>query len=100
MTAVARHYGSEVSLYAIWNEPNHPAFLLPAVQLQGQPASPRIYRGLYQAGYAGLKAGGLAHPQVLIGETAPFGYDTVNVRRRRRCCTTSPRSRSCAGCCA
>jgi Cellulase (glycosyl hydrolase family 5) len=81
MTAVARHYGSEVSLYSIWNEPNHPAYLLPQWNSNGTPASPRIYRGLYQAGYAGLKAAGLAHPPVLMGETAPFGYDTVNVRR-------------------
>ena len=81
MTAVARHYGSEVSLYSIWNEPNHPAYLLPQWNSNGTPASPRIYRGLYQAGYAGLKAAGLAHPRVLMGETAPFGYDTVNVRR-------------------
>jgi hypothetical protein len=80
MTAVARHYGSSV-LYSIWNEPNHPAFLRPQFTAKGQPASPRVYRGLYQAGYAGLQAGGLAHPQVLMGETAPFGYDTVNVRK-------------------
>ena len=82
MTAVARHYGSEVSLFSIWNEPNHPAFLRPQFNSHGQPTSPRIYRGLYQAAYAGLQAGGLAHPQVLMGETAPFGYDTVNVRRQ------------------
>ncbi len=25
MTAVARQFGSEVSIYSIWNEPNHPA---------------------------------------------------------------------------
>jgi hypothetical protein len=81
MTAVARHYGSEVSLYSIWNEPNHPAFLRPQFSSNGQPASPRVYRGLYQYGYAGLLAGGIAHPQVLMGETAPFGYDTVNVRK-------------------
>lgn len=80
MTAVARHYGSSV-LYSIWNEPNHPAFLRPQFNSKGQPTSPRIYRGLYQAGYAGLMAGGIAHPQVLMGETAPFGYDSVNVRR-------------------
>ena len=67
-------------LYSIWNEPNHPAFLLPQWNSNGTPASPRIYRGLYQAGYAGLQAGGLAHPKVLFGETAPTGYDTVNVR--------------------
>jgi hypothetical protein len=79
MTAVARHYGSEVSLYAIWNEPNHPAFLLPQFSSNGKPASPRIYRGLFQAGYAGLKAAGIAHPRVLFGETAPTGY--TNVRK-------------------
>jgi hypothetical protein len=81
MTAVARHYSSEVSLYSIWNEPNHPAFLLPQWNSNGTPASPRIYRGLYQAGYAGLVAGGIAHPKVLIGETAPTGFDSVNVHR-------------------
>jgi hypothetical protein len=80
MTAVGRHYGAKVA-YSIWNEPNHPAFLRPQFTSRGQPASPRVYRGLYQAGYAGLQAGGIARPQVLMGETAPFGYDTVNVRR-------------------
>jgi hypothetical protein len=81
MTAVARHYGSEVSIYSIWNEPNHPDFLQPQFNNNGTPASPRIYRGLYQAGYAGLQAAGIAHPRVLFGETAPTGYDTVNVRK-------------------
>jgi hypothetical protein len=81
MTAVAKHYGSQVSLYSIWNEANHPAFLMPQWNANGTPASPRIYRGLYQAGYAGLQAGGLAHPKVLLGETAPTGYDTVNPKR-------------------
>lgn len=80
MTAVARHYGSQVSLFAIWNEPNHPAFLQPQFDSRGQPASPRIYRALFQAGYAGLKAGGLASPRVLIGETAPTGSGAVTRR--------------------
>ncbi len=83
MTAVGRHYGSLVSVFSIWNEPNHPAFLLPQWNSNGTPASPRIYRGLYQAGYEGLQAGGLAHPRVLFGETAPTGYVTVNVRREK-----------------
>ena len=83
MTAVARHYGSKVSLYSIWNEPNHPAFLMPQWNTNGTPASPRIYRGLFQAGYEGIKAAGVAHPQVLFGETAPTGYDTINIRRER-----------------
>jgi len=82
MTAVGRHYGSSV-LYSIWNEPNHPAFLRPQFTSKGQPASPRVYRGLYQAGYAGLQAAGIAHPQVLMGETAPFGYDTISRSMRR-----------------
>lgn len=76
MEAVGRHYGSEVSLYAIWNEPNHPDYLKP--QFQGHTAvSPRIYRGLFQAGYAGLRAAGIAHPKVLMGETAPTGTSRV-----------------------
>jgi hypothetical protein len=84
MTAVARHFGSQVTLYSIWNEPNHPAFLRPQWNANGTPASPKIYRGLYQAAYAGLHAAGLAHPQVLFGETAPTGYESVSVRREGR----------------
>ncbi len=77
MTAVGRHYGSEVAIYGIWNEPNHHEFLEPQFNPNGSPASPRIYRGLYQAGYAGLKAAGIAHPATLIGETAPEGETHV-----------------------
>jgi hypothetical protein len=80
MIAVGRQFGSQVSLFAIWNEPNHPAFLQPQFASNGQPASPRIYRGLFQAGYAGLRAAGIAQPKVLMGETAPTGYDTVTRR--------------------
>lgn len=77
MTAVARQFGSEVTLYAIWNEPNHPQFLLPQFNSNGTPASPRIYRGLFQAGYAGLQAAGIASPKVLMGETAPGGQAKI-----------------------
>ncbi|MGI8557274.1 MAG: hypothetical protein ACR2ND_03025 [Solirubrobacteraceae bacterium] len=73
MTAVGRHYGQQVKLFSIWNEPNHPEFLNPQY-INGQPASPRIYRGLYQAGYAGLRASGnFDGMKVLLGETAPRG---------------------------
>ncbi|MGO9320799.1 MAG: hypothetical protein ACLQBY_08375 [Solirubrobacteraceae bacterium] len=81
MTAVAREFASEVSIYAIWNEPNEPVFLMPQWNSNGTPLSGRIYRGLYQAAYAGLMAAGLAHPRVLFGETAPAGYDTVSPRK-------------------
>ncbi len=77
MTAVAHHFGSEVSIYSIWNEPNEPAFLMPQWNANGTSASGRIYRGLYQAGYAGLQAAGIAHPRALFGETSPAGYDSV-----------------------
>jgi Cellulase (glycosyl hydrolase family 5) len=80
MTAVARQFGSQVSLYAIWNEPNQPGWLRPQFNANGTPASPRIYRGLFQAGYAGLQAAGIAQPKVLIGETAPFGESSINTR--------------------
>jgi hypothetical protein len=83
-TAVGRHYGSAVQMYSIWNEPNHPAFLLPQWNKNGTPASPRVYRGLYQAAYEGLKAAGVPGLKVLFGETAPTGYTKVNVRREGR----------------
>jgi hypothetical protein len=78
MTAVGSHYGSEVSLFAIWNEPNDIASLQPQFNASGQPVSPRTYRGLFQAGYAGLQAAGIAHPKVLMGETAPVGFDSLS----------------------
>jgi hypothetical protein len=77
MTAVGRQFGSEVSLFAIWNEPNHWRFLRPQWNSNGTPASPRIYRGLWQAGYAGLQAAGLRSPKVLMGETAPGGESRI-----------------------
>jgi len=85
MTAVAREFSSVVSVYSIWNEPNESVFLMPQWNSNGTPASGRIYRGLYQAGYAGLNAGYAAlkagRPKVLFGETAPAGYEKVNTRK-------------------
>jgi hypothetical protein len=80
MTAVGRHYAPYVSIYAIWNEPNIPGWLRPQFNANGTPASPRIYRGLWQSGYAGLKAAGIEAPKVLFGETAPFGVTHVRSR--------------------
>ncbi|HEY5193337.1 MAG TPA: hypothetical protein VIJ39_05630 [Solirubrobacteraceae bacterium] len=84
MTAVGKHYAGFVSLYAIWNEPNHPAFLQPQFNSKGMPESPRIYRGLFQAGYEGLRSAGISKPKVLMGETAPVGYDNVTRSEIRR----------------
>ncbi len=75
MTAVGREFSSEVRLWAIWNEPDHPFFLQPQWNSNGTPASPLIYRGLWQSGYAGLRAAKISSPKVLIGDTAPTGYE-------------------------
>jgi hypothetical protein len=72
MEAVAQHYADQVSLYSIWNEPNHPDFLDPQY-FHGKPVSGAWYRKLFIAGVDGLHKGGIANPRVLMGETAPAG---------------------------
>ncbi|HEY6762531.1 MAG TPA: cellulase family glycosylhydrolase [Baekduia sp.] len=72
MTALSKHFGGEVNRWSIWNEPNHPDFLGPQYDSKHQPASPKIYRGLYAAALRGLAAAGDTKP-VLMGETAPTG---------------------------
>ena len=78
MTAVARHYGTRIARWSIWNEPNQPQFLLPQYSSSRHtPLSPRIYRNLFLAGQRGLRDGGLASAKVLIGETSPRGTSHV-----------------------
>jgi hypothetical protein len=73
VTAVSRRYGDDVSTWSIWNEPNQPQFLLPQY-VKGKPESPKLYRRLYQAGYAALRANPAnAKDTILIGETSPRG---------------------------
>ena len=75
--AVARRYGDRVDLWSIWNEPNHPEFLKPQYR-NGRPASPRIYRRLYQAGEKALHGvPGGSRDRVLFGETAPIGNENL-----------------------
>jgi hypothetical protein len=78
VTAAARHYGTKVARWSIWNEPNQPQFLLPQYSAgKHTPLSPRIYRNLFLAARRGLRAGGLPNAQVLIGETSPRGTSHV-----------------------
>jgi hypothetical protein len=65
-----------VSMWSLWNEPNQGGWLSPQWE-NGKPASPAIYRKLYQSGYAGLLATGhrADNDIVLLGETAPLGSD-------------------------
>src|SRR5262249_22904925 len=61
-----------VRFYTVWNEPNLPAFLSPQYDPSGRSVAPRIYAGMYRAGYDGIKA---ASPpaQVALGDTSPWG---------------------------
>jgi hypothetical protein len=78
VTAAARHFGTKITRWSIWNEPNQPQFLLPQYSaVKHTPLSPRIYRNLFFAAQRGLRAGGLPNAQVLIGETSPRGTGHV-----------------------
>src|SRR5262249_24694546 len=60
-----------VRMFSVWNEPNLGLFLAPQYQ-EGKIVSPRIYRKLYAAAYAGIKSG---NPNALVaaGETSNRG---------------------------
>jgi hypothetical protein len=80
VSAVGRRYRDTVRMWSIWNEPNHPDFLAPQYTGRGRhrrPASPRIYRRLFQAARAGLRRSGNGDDRVLMGETAPRGNSNV-----------------------
>jgi hypothetical protein len=75
--AVATRYGDRVNLWSIWNEPNHPEFLKPQYR-NGAPASPKIYRKLYQAAERAIHGvPGGSGDKVLFGETAPIGNENL-----------------------
>lgn len=76
---LARHYGTQVDAWSVWNEPNHPQFLLPQFTKQGRSreyTAAKLYRQLFQQGEAGLTKGGTRAP-ILLGETAPRGTATA-----------------------
>ena len=65
-----------VRLWTTWNEPNHPAFLLPQWERAGArrvPAAPHHYRAMHNAAYDQLKAVDPGN-RVLIGGLASFGH--------------------------
>src|SRR5919205_1748935 len=55
VTALARRYGAQVSMWSIWNEPNQPQFLLPQYRKR-KPYSPLLYRSLYRAAYKAIRS--------------------------------------------
>src|SRR3954451_13705583 len=77
VTAVGNRYRDQVSMWSIWNEPNHPGFLTPqyARTKSGRryAYSPKLYRQLFLAGDHGLRASGNGSDRLLISETEPRG---------------------------
>ena len=70
-----RHAGyPHVGRYSIWNEPNLEIFLAPQFDRERKIVSPRIYAGLYRAGYKGIKAANKS-ALLAIGETSNQGRD-------------------------
>lgn len=65
-----------VDMLALWNEPNHPAFLLPQwvkdERGRWQAASPAIYRAMVLAAYPAVKAA-VPGVTVLVGNTSARG---------------------------
>jgi len=57
-----------VALFSLWNEPNHPAFLLPQ-QARGADGSPAVYRRMVRAAVAAIH-GAQSDARVLIGGLA------------------------------
>jgi hypothetical protein len=66
----------KVSTFLLWNEPNHPAFLMPQWRTTASgktiPVSPHLYRGMVEAAYPAIKAV-RGDARVLIGNTSSMG---------------------------
>ena len=84
MTAVGRHYGSEVSLFSIWNEANHPRLPAAAVELErhaGLAAHlPRALPGRLR----GPAGGGHRQPEGALRRDGADGLRLGQALRRER----------------
>jgi hypothetical protein len=72
-----------VRLWTTWNEPNHPAFLLPQwTRSHGEwiPRSPHVYRRMHERAYDAIK-GVSASNRVLIGALSAEGMEGRGARR-------------------
>ena len=67
-----------VTIWSMWNEPNLSSWLGPQRSRRGVPLSPSIYRGLYLAGWRGLRDTGHAGDTILLGELMPLGARSRN----------------------
>jgi hypothetical protein len=73
-----------ISLWSVYNEPNHPLFLSPQ-RRNGVLVAPSLYRELYRAAWRALQNTGHRRDTILIGETLPIGTN-----QNRETSTTSP----------
>ncbi|MDQ3676581.1 MAG: cellulase family glycosylhydrolase [Actinomycetota bacterium] len=94
--AVARRYPRAVA-FTVWNEPNHPAFLLPQWERSAggwQPASPHRYRAMVRAAVPRIEA---AAPDalVLIGATSSVGVQRADEADDRMAPLTFLREMAC-----
>jgi hypothetical protein len=75
-----------VNFWSFFNEANQRVFLMPQY-VDRKEASPRIYRGLLDAGWNALQGTGHGGDTVIIGDTAPKGGgerdDAANMRPLR-----------------
>ena len=69
--AVTRRYREDVGTFTLWNEPNHPGFLLPQRE-GGRSVSPGIYRNMVAAAYPAVKDEA-PDSTVLVGGLASHG---------------------------
>src|SRR3954452_23792422 len=80
--AIGRRYAGanqglpRVSMWSVWNEPNHPQFIQPlSERVRGKmvPTAADQYRRLYTAATAPFAASGHAADTILFGEVLPIG---------------------------
>ena len=72
-----------VSIWSIWNEPDLPSWLSPAIVKKGKTRTDvgaMVYRNLAYAALGAFKASGHTIPRdtILLGETAPIGLSGLN----------------------
>jgi hypothetical protein len=78
--AAARHFPG-VSVWTLWNEPNHPGHLYPQSTRSGRPVAPHLYHAMVRSGVAGLERGGAGHDTILFGELLPIGKPVDGPKR-------------------
>lgn len=94
--AVARRYPSAAA-FTVWNEPNHPVFLLPQWRRAGgswQAASPDVYRAMVRAAVPRIRSAA-PRSRVLIGATSSVGSPAGDDRDDRMAPLTFLRALAC-----